>query len=588
MSPTLASSSWWERVVEGKPMERVREWYAWYCLGMVLLAGVLDQADKWALASLQAAGLQCSSCGVPSDPFYPSCIEQCLPLDDVAMGFLTGPALSIGALLAGLPLGWAADRYSRVRLLWLGLLLWSGATLASAFVVSFWQLAVARIVLGVGQAAVNPTGFSLLADWFVPRRRGLVLSIFSSMIFVGQICGLMTGAVSQHWSWRVAFAVLGAPGLVLAVPFILTVWEPKRGLHDVLGHATPQPEAATLHLGAGDGAIGIGTLITSPPVDAVAAAGPLDHDLKPRRRTSYSSGHYQHDDTTAPIEYYTEHDLDVASSTTATTTTTADAQGSSGIPGPVPLLVRTRYIVTHLPFVMYVGVHSLADSMRRGGDCLIAIARCRLAVSAAARFMGGYAIGATIQVFFRRVYGVQPATISYAMSFIVTVGGLPACYIGGWLADTWNLVRGGRRRQCNTNPAHIDGRIRAARPCRQGVGMRHVVVACRSDHGRVLAGTVLGDVFRLPVGLVLDCRAVVRTRHGRRARSHSSVHAFARDCHLSHRTRPPAPRHPSCHPFSRIVCSIAFYQQAGGVGALSPLIVRSLARSITQSRRLWW
>jgi hypothetical protein len=54
--------------------------------------------------------------------------------------------------------------------------------------------------------------------------------------------------------------------------------------------------------------------------------------------------------------------------------------------------------------------------------------------------MGGYALGAWVQIFYRRVYDLPPATIAYYMSIIVVVGGLSACYIGGWLADAWSVV----------------------------------------------------------------------------------------------------------------------------------------------------
>jgi MFS family permease len=156
----------------------------------------------------------------------------------VSLCFDIDPALSnitptsISGLVASIPLGWLADRYSRVRILWLGLMVWSAATLCSSFVTSFYQLAIARMALGVGQAAVSPTAFSVLSDFFAPSLRGRVLSAFSSMIYVGQVFGILTGALSQSSSWRIAFLVLGLPGLALGVPFILTVFEPKRGLFD--------------------------------------------------------------------------------------------------------------------------------------------------------------------------------------------------------------------------------------------------------------------------------------------------------------------------------------------------------------------
>lgn len=69
---------------------------------------------------------------------------------DTNMGFLTGPAFTFSSVIASLPLGWLADRYSRVWILFFGVLVWSISTIVSGFATQFWQLALARIALGLG------------------------------------------------------------------------------------------------------------------------------------------------------------------------------------------------------------------------------------------------------------------------------------------------------------------------------------------------------------------------------------------------------------------------------------------------------
>lgn len=213
----------------GPPIEDVRVKYAIYCAVMLTTLSVLDQADKWALPTLQISGLQCSSCGGADESFTEKCQSECLDITDSQMGFLLGPAFSITSVFASLPLGYLADRRKRVRILLIGMIVWSTATLLSSFCQTFYQLAIFRMILGIGAAAVNPTAFSLLSDYFHPKFRSTVMSAFQSTVYLGQDIGLLSGIISQNTSWRFVFFLLGIPGIIIAIPFYLTVWEPKRG-----------------------------------------------------------------------------------------------------------------------------------------------------------------------------------------------------------------------------------------------------------------------------------------------------------------------------------------------------------------------
>eukprot|EP01130_Rhizamoeba_saxonica_P017386 TRINITY_DN840_c0_g1_i7.p1 TRINITY_DN840_c0_g1~~TRINITY_DN840_c0_g1_i7.p1 ORF type:complete len:449 (-),score=63.72 TRINITY_DN840_c0_g1_i7:906-2252(-) len=196
-----------------------------YCLFILVVVAMLDQADKWALPSLQSAGLQCVSC-IVNDSFYDNCLEMCLDFSDTQMGVLTGPAMSIMTVIFALPLGWLADRYSRTRILTVGLCIWSTATFLSAYINKFWELAALRVLLGLGAATVNPTTASLVVDYFSEEYQSLVLSILVSMVFLGVDIGLISAVISQNFGWRIVYTVLGGFGIGMAPIVGLTVWDP--------------------------------------------------------------------------------------------------------------------------------------------------------------------------------------------------------------------------------------------------------------------------------------------------------------------------------------------------------------------------
>lgn len=156
-------------------------------------------------------------------------IQTELGASDTAMGFLTGPAFAIFYTLAGLPIGRALDRGSRKGILAAGLALWSALTIACGFAGSFAQLALARTGVGVGEATCSPASHSLLADFFAPKRRATAIAIYSSGIFAGVFVAYSLGGELQaRFGWRTAFAVAGAPGLVLALLVLAFVREPAR------------------------------------------------------------------------------------------------------------------------------------------------------------------------------------------------------------------------------------------------------------------------------------------------------------------------------------------------------------------------
>jgi predicted MFS family arabinose efflux permease len=160
-------------------------------------------------------------------------IKQELGVSDTAMGFLTGFAFAVFYTFAGIPIARLADRSSRRLIMAVGVAFWSLATAASGFARSFGQLALARIAVGVGEAAATPAAHSLISDYFPPERRTRAIAIYNTGANGGILLGLVLGGwLQQTFGWRVAFFVVGLPGLLVAALVALLVAEPPRGLSE--------------------------------------------------------------------------------------------------------------------------------------------------------------------------------------------------------------------------------------------------------------------------------------------------------------------------------------------------------------------
>lgn len=159
-------------------------------------------------------------------------IKRDLGLSDTEIGLLTGIVFSLVYAIAALPLARFADRHSRPKLIGFVVAFWGVLTAAGGFATNFWQLALARIGVAVGESGCTPAAHSLLSDYFPERRRGLALSIYMTGAPLGILIGMaLGGIVNDLASWRVAMWVLGAPGLLLAAIVLLTIREPSIRTH---------------------------------------------------------------------------------------------------------------------------------------------------------------------------------------------------------------------------------------------------------------------------------------------------------------------------------------------------------------------
>ena len=148
-------------------------------------------------------------------------LKHDLHLTDTEIGLVQGPAFGIFYALLGMPLGALADRVHRLRLIAIGIMLWSFATAASGFATTFAGLFSARMGVGVGEAALVPAAVSLLADFFPPRQRALPMSVLTSGASMGAGLSLLLGG------WFVSFAAHGVETIPLVGPLLASrpVWQ---------------------------------------------------------------------------------------------------------------------------------------------------------------------------------------------------------------------------------------------------------------------------------------------------------------------------------------------------------------------------
>lgn len=153
-----------------------------------------------------------------------------ISLSDTQLGLLGGIAFAIFYTFAGIPIARWADVGVRKNIVSLAIVIWSAMTVFTSTAKSFGMLLVARIGVGIGEAGCSPPIHSLIADLYPERKRATALSIYSLGIPIGGALGTLIGGwVGEYFGWRMAFLVVGFPGILLALIFFLTIKEPPRG-----------------------------------------------------------------------------------------------------------------------------------------------------------------------------------------------------------------------------------------------------------------------------------------------------------------------------------------------------------------------
>tara|TARA_R110001592_G_scaffold357416_1_gene660612 strand:+ start:189579 stop:190871 length:1293 start_codon:yes stop_codon:yes gene_type:complete len=165
-------------------------------------------------------------------------------ISDTQFSLLAGMAFAVFYAIMGLPLARIADRKSRKNLIAVGITVWSIMTSLCGLAQGFWTLFLARVGVGVGEAALSPAAYSLITDYFAKAKLGRALSVYTVGVTVGSGMAYMIGSkvvayveqlgtvsfsfLGEVEGWQMTFFVVGVPGLIVAALVLLTVREPER------------------------------------------------------------------------------------------------------------------------------------------------------------------------------------------------------------------------------------------------------------------------------------------------------------------------------------------------------------------------
>lgn len=160
-------------------------------------------------------------------------IRADLGLSDAQLGIISGAGFALFYVIAGVPLGYLADRVNRSRLLAASIIIWSGMTAICGAASSFTQMLLARIGVAVGEAGGTPASLSLIGDYYPPDVRSSKLGIyFSGAALATMVSYALGGWVNQMFGWRATFALFALPGILIGLALLFTIKEPPRGRFD--------------------------------------------------------------------------------------------------------------------------------------------------------------------------------------------------------------------------------------------------------------------------------------------------------------------------------------------------------------------
>ncbi|MBX3497242.1 MAG: MFS transporter [Parvibaculum sp.] len=202
--------------------------YAWYVVAVLVLAYTFSFIDRQILSLLVGP------------------IKRDLGISDTQMSLLQGFAFAAFYCVAGLPIGRLVDRYHRFNIIALGVFVWSIMTALCGTARSFLMLFVFRAGVGVGEAALSPAAYSIIADYFPPKRLGFALGVYGMGVYIGAGLALIIGAavialvseggsatlplIGEIYAWQITFLVVGLPGILVAL-WVWTLREPERRGH---------------------------------------------------------------------------------------------------------------------------------------------------------------------------------------------------------------------------------------------------------------------------------------------------------------------------------------------------------------------
>jgi MFS family permease len=175
-------------------------------------------------------------------------IKDAIPMGDDDFGALFTVFLVVYGVLSPLG-GWCADRFSRSRVILISLGVWSAVTLATAYVQTYQQLVMTRVLMGVSEACYIPAALALIADYHRGSTRSLATGIHMSGIYAGIALGGMGGWMADTHGWSSGFSTFGGVGLALAAVLLFCLRDVPAAHHANAGNAGVHPVAAIRALG---------------------------------------------------------------------------------------------------------------------------------------------------------------------------------------------------------------------------------------------------------------------------------------------------------------------------------------------------
>ena len=163
-------------------------------------------------------------------------------VSDALLGLLAGPTFALFYATLGIPIARLADRHSRRNIIAISMGLFSVMTVVCGLAAQFWQLAIARVFTGVGEAGTGPSAQAVISDLYPPQQRAAAQSFYSAGLNIGLLFAFFAGGwIAQRFGWREAFLAAGIPGLILFFVVLFTVREPPRGHSEMLADDGVRP-----------------------------------------------------------------------------------------------------------------------------------------------------------------------------------------------------------------------------------------------------------------------------------------------------------------------------------------------------------
>lgn len=202
--------------------------YRSYALSLFLLVYIINFVDRQIF-------------GILIEP-----IRLEIDLSDTQLGLLGGIAFAIFYTFAGIPIARWADVGVRKNIVALALVIWSVMTMFTSTAKGFGTLLIARVGVGIGEAGCSPPIHSLISDMYLEEERATALSTYALGIPIGAAIGTLVGGwIGEYFGWRMAFMVVGLPGIIVAIVVFFTVREPPRG-HSEPDHVQVQKDLVPL------------------------------------------------------------------------------------------------------------------------------------------------------------------------------------------------------------------------------------------------------------------------------------------------------------------------------------------------------